>query len=147
MAYRIECHLCQYETWAGNIVDLLEGHTDPGGRLLCARCGATDTSIHTITGLREKEPNEDWDGYIKGVIRLTPNSSLYSPYVFLTATSPGGEVSGILFSYYKEPGPNGRLTNGPGPGGAPALTPAELVQLLEKLSAFGGIAVRESVPA
>lgn len=137
MAYRIQCLKCETDTWAGNIVDLIQSHTDDCGRLVCAGCSAPGGYIHWITGL--------WDGYIKGVLRVTTKPPMYTPYVFLTADSADGEVSGIRFSYYKDPGLNGRRTDGPGPAGAPALAPAQVVQLLEKLAAFGVIKLREFV--
>jgi hypothetical protein len=137
MAYRIQCLQCATDTWAGNIVDLLDAHTDARGRLVCARCGARETYVQQITGRWEKEPAAVWDEYIKRIIRLGTDSSRYTPYVFLTATSADGAVSGMRFSYYEDPGLNRRRTDGPGPGGAPALTLAELVHLLEKLAAFG----------
>jgi len=137
MAYRIECHLCRSDTWAGNIVDLLDWHTDPRGRLVCEKCGATDTSIHTITGLWERESEAAWNGYIKGALRLPADSPTYVPYVFLTAEAPMGAVSRVRVSYYLNPGVTGRLTDGPGPGSAPALTREDLFQLIERLGAFG----------
>ena len=106
-------------------------------------CGAAESYIHRITGLWEKEPDEPWDGYIKGVIRVARKATAYTPYVFLTADSPDGDVSGIRFSYYTDPGPSGRLQDGPGPGGAPALTQNELFQLLDRLSVFGIITSRD----
>ncbi len=137
MAYRIQCLLCAKETWAGNVVDLLDAHTNERGRFICARCGARETYVQHITGRWEKEPDAEWDGYIKGVLRLGTDSSNYTPYIFLTARSAHGAVSGLRFSYDEDPGPTGRRTDGPGPGQAPALTLAEVVQLLEKLDTLG----------
>ncbi|HXZ43642.1 MAG TPA: hypothetical protein VEH53_02350, partial [archaeon] len=57
--------------------------------------------------------------------------------VFLTARTADGDVSSIRFSYYKDPGPTGRRTDGPGTDSAPTLTLTDLVQLLEKLGALG----------
>jgi hypothetical protein len=143
MAYQIQCRLCHTDTWGGNIADLIDLHTDARGHLVCAMCGATECYIHRITGLWEKEPNETWNGYIKGVIRIPTTPTTFAPYVFLTADSPEGEVSGIRFSFYKDPGPDGRLLNGPGPGGAPLLSQNELFHLLERLTLFGFIKSRD----
>ena len=143
MAYQIECQECGKDTWAGNVVELLDAHTDGCGRLVCAACGAPSGYIHQITGLWEKEPEVAWDGYIKGVLRIATDSPTYVPYVFLTADSVTGEVSGLRFSYYRDPGPNGRRTDGPGPGSAPRLAPGELTQLFEKLGACGVINGRD----
>jgi hypothetical protein len=137
MAYRIQCLLCTKDTWAGNIVDLLDAHTDPSGRFICSQCGAQDTYVQQITGRWETEPDAEWREYIKGALRLGTASSSYTPYVFLTACTADGAVSGIRFSYYTDPGPTGRRTDGPGPGSAPALTLMDVVQLLEKLGGLG----------
>jgi len=137
MAYRIQCLLCARDTWAGNIVDLLDAHTDARGRFMCAQCGARATYVQQITRRSETEPDAEWPGYIKGALRLGPASSSYTPYVFLTAPTADGAVSGIRFSYYKDSGPTGRRTDGPGTDSAPTLTLTDLVQLLEKLGALG----------
>jgi hypothetical protein len=143
MAFQIRCLACHADTWAGNIVELINAHSNICGRLVCGACGAANTYVAQITGLWEKEPAEPWTESIKGVIRVTAESAAYSPYVFLTATEPEGPVTGIRFSYYKDPGPTGRLTDGPGPGAAPRLTRDELQQLLVKLGAFGLIQPKE----
>jgi hypothetical protein len=139
MAFQIRCLICHADTWAGNVVELIDAHTNLCGRLICGDCGGTETYVAQITGRWEKEPEEKFEEYIKGVIRIAADSSAYSPYVFLTAESAEGKATRIRFSHYKDPGPNGRLTDGPGPGGATALTRDELRQLLVKLGAFGVI--------
>lgn len=143
MAYQIECRLCRTDTWVGSITDLIDLHTDERGRLICAMCGATECYIHRITGLEEKEPNEEWDGYIKGIIRVPSKTTAYAPFVFLTAGSPDEEVTAIRFSYYRPSGPGGRIADGPGPGGAPVLDQVDLFHLLDRLSAFGIIKPRD----
>ena len=137
MAYRIQCLLCAKNTWAGNIVDLLDAHTDARGRFMCAQCGARATYVQQITRRWETEPDAEWAGYIKGALRLGPASSSYTPYILLTARTADGAVSGIRFSYYKDPGPTGRRTDGPGAGSAPALALTDVLQLLEKLGSLG----------
>jgi hypothetical protein len=143
MAYQIACLKCQRETWSGNIADLIEAHTDLRGRLICGQCGETEVYVDQITGRHEKEPEAEWNEYIKGVIRVAADSAAYTPYVFLTAKSVDGEVSAIRLSYYRDPGPNGRRMDGLGPGTAPALTPDELRQLLIKLGSFGFVRAEE----
>ncbi len=138
-AYQIFCLNCRKETWAGNSADLIESHTDHTGPLVCSQCGETETYIERITGRQEREPETEWNEYIKAVVRVTPATAAYTPYALLTAKSPGGEVSAIRLSYYLDSGPNGRLVEGPGPGTAPALTPDELRRLLIKLEDFGVI--------
>jgi hypothetical protein len=143
MAYQIHCLKCDTDTWAGNIVDLIDAHTNLCGWLICAQCGETETYVQQITGRWEKEPDAVWDRYIRGVLPLATESPMYVPYVFLTADSPKGEVSQLHFGYYTRPGPTGRLSDGPGPGQAPALTLDDLRQLLVKLGAFGVLRAKE----
>ena len=143
MAYQIRCLKCEADTWAGNIVDLIECHTNCSGRLVCGQCGETETYIAQITGRREKEPEAEWDEYIRGVIRVTADAAGVTPYVFLTAASRDGEISQFRLSYYHDPGPGGRCKDGPGPGTAPALRLDTLRQLLVKLGAFGVIRPKE----
>jgi hypothetical protein len=143
MAFRIQCLKCDTDTWAGNIVDLIDTHTDARGRFVCARCGETETYVAQITGRWEQEPGVAWERCLKGVIRVTADSPSFTPYVFLTADAPEGEVSDLRLSYYREIGPKGRRVDGPGPGSAPALTLDELRQLLVKLGAFGVLRPRE----
>ena len=143
MAYQIRCLMCETDTWAGNIAELIDAHTSICGRLICAQCGGTETYVQQITGLWEREPDTAWNGYIRGVIRIASNAAAYVPYVFLTAEAADGEVSEIRFSYYKDTRPDGRLTDGLGPGKAPGLTCDELRQLLVKLGAFGVLRPKE----
>lgn len=137
MTYQIQCRRCRTDTWAGNIADLIALHTDDRGRLVCAMCGASECYIHRISGVGEKEFDEPWNGYIKGVIQVAGRTGTYTPYVFLTADTADGEITEIRFSYYRDPGPNGQVKGGPGPGGAPALTQTEFFKLLDRLRAFG----------
>jgi len=137
MAYQIRCSVCRADTWAGNIADMIDACTDGSGRLVCSACGGTETHVHQITGRWEKEPGEVWEEYIRGAVRVWSRSPDYFPYALLTADSPDGKVNGLRLSFYRDPGPGGRLVDGPGPGGAPRLGPEELFQLLEKLGAFG----------
>ncbi len=143
MAYQIRCLKCPADTWAGNIRDLIDGHTTETGRLRCGHCGETETYVAQITGRWEQEPDATWDEYIKGVIRLTPDARGITPVVFLTAAVPDGEVAQLRVSYYTAPDPDGRLTPGPGPGTAPTLTLDTLRQLLVKLGAFGVVRPQE----
>lgn len=133
MAYDIECRNCREHTWAGNIVDLLDEHTDSTGRFICSHCASTDTYIYRESQLQEE--GETWERWIKGVIRIDSGIETYSPYIFLTADSEDGEPTGLHFHYYKDTRayPNGRLKHGHGPGGPPVLGNNDLFIIIKQL--------------
>ena len=143
MAYQIRCLKCEQDTWAGNIVELIEEHTNLDGRLVCGHCEETETYVDQITGRWEKEPEAPWVEYIKGVIRLAADGDASIPYVFLTAHTVDGEVTRLRFGSYRDARPTGRLADGPGPGEAPALTPEALRQLVVKLDAVGVLSLQD----
>ena len=101
---------------------------------MCSNCSGTDTFIHRISNLQEG-PDEQWERWIKGVIRIDSEIETYSPYIFLTADSEDGAVTGLHFHYYKDTRhqPNGRLKHGHGPGGPPVLKTDDIFNILEHL--------------
>ena len=145
MAYEITCPRCRHSTWARNIVDLIEKHTNEAGRLVCETCKQPNAYIYRSSKLQEQ--GQTWDRWIKGVIRIETLVPTYSPYVFLTADGPQGsesEVNGIHFNYYKDTrADGGALKHGHGPGGAPVLSPGELLALVKALTASGIYSVNE----
>lgn len=134
MGYDFKCRSCQQITWAANIVDLLNVYTDPHGRFVCPQCGQTDTFIYRISKLQEG-PEEHWERWIKGVIRIDSGIPTYSPYVFLTADFEDGPITGLHFHYYKDTRthPGGRLKHGHGPGGPPVLGIEDIFTIIEHL--------------
>lgn len=134
MAYDIKCRSCGAVTWADNIVNLLKEHADSTGRFLCATCQSVDTYIYRESPLQEGQ-GEYWRRWIKGVIRIETGGPTYSPYIFLTAESEDGPVSGLHFNYYKDTRSQqgGRLKHGHGPGGAPVLGVTDLLTVFEYL--------------
>jgi hypothetical protein len=145
MAYDVKCRACGTHTWAGNVVDLFADHTDQSGRFVCSRCSGTDTFIYRISDLQEG-PDEKWERWIKGVIRIDSGIPTYSPYVFLTAEAEDGPITGLHFHYYKDTRsqPGGRLKHGHGPGGPPVLGIDDLFRILEHL-VDNGIVPKERV--
>lgn len=137
MGYDIQCRECKTTTWAGNIVDLLTNHTDPGGRFVCAQCQGTDTFIYRESKLQEE--GEVWHRWIKGVICVYTGIPTYSPYIFLTADAEDGPITGLHFHYYKDTRShkNGRLKHGHGPGGPPVLGTTDLFPIIEHLVSAG----------
>ena len=138
MGYDVKCRTCDATTWAGNIVDLVKHHTTVSGRFVCVKCSGTDTFIYRISDLQEG-PEEKWERWIKGIILIDSGIQTYSPYVFLTADSEDGPVTGLHFHYYKDTRsrPGGRLKHGHGPGGPPVLQTDDLFQILERLVTQG----------
>ena len=136
MGYPIRCSSCGKETWATNIINLIQEHTETNGKIKCIVCGSLNASIYQKSSLQEK--GEAWERYILGVIPITTEFETYTPYIFLTSQAKDGEVQGIHFNYFKDTrGEGGRLKHGHGPGGAPVLTKNEIFQLLGKLMDYG----------
>ena len=138
MGYDVKCRACDAHTWAGNVVDLFSSHTNENGRFVCSKCSGIDTFIYRISDLQEG-PEEKWERWIKGVIRIDSGIPTYSPYIFLTADSEGGSVTGLHFHYYKDTRdqPGGRLKHGHGPGGPPVLGINDLFLIIEYLVVHG----------
>ena len=64
MAYRIQCLRCGKDTWAENLVDLIESYIDPRGQMTCARCNGTEAYVQQISTRCEKESNQVCAEYI-----------------------------------------------------------------------------------
>lgn len=142
--YTIKCYSekCKKETWAANIIDLIDNYT-VNGKIKCGSCGSTNASIFQESKLQEK--GEKWGRYIIGVIPIKTDWATYTPYVFLTAPTENGEINGIHFNYFKDTRnqEGGKLKHGHGPGGAPVLSKDEFFQLIEKLIDFGCLSIKE----
>ena len=131
MGWLVKCldPLCKKQTWATNIVNLINVHTNHEGWLECP-CGKGG---YIEKGFDLQEPGQRWEPILKGVIRLAEPSHTYQPFVFLVSKRPDQPVTDIWFSYYKDLRPQGRLKLGYGPGGPPVLATGGLLQLLKKL--------------
>lgn len=137
MGWSIQCNNqdCKEYTWASNIVDLIDNHTNSQGWFVCGSCGAS--------GFIEKkfdlqEPGNTWEPYLRGAIRLGDPDDTYQPFVFMVSYEPDGKVNDIWFSYYKDlRETGGRLKLGYGPGGPPVLGTDQLLSLLKTLMELG----------
>ena len=123
---------CAKETWASNILDLINNHCDQSGWLLCATCeraGFIEKSFNL------QEPGETWEPYLKGIIPLSYDpENTYQPFVFLVSDEPNQDPNSVWFSYYKDTrSTGGRLKMGYGPGGPPVLEAEQVVELIKKL--------------
>jgi hypothetical protein len=144
MGWLIECtdRTCSAKTWAANIVDLIQKHTDNAGWLRCA-CGKP--------GYIEKkfdlqEPGETWKPFLRAVIPLGDTKDTYQPFVFLVSYEPEGSPSDVWFCYYKDLRgyvEGGRLKLGYGPGGPPVLNSAQLLHLLKGLLSINCLKVED----
>ncbi len=116
MGYLLACaeRGCGQKTWVGNIVNLIDGHTQESGWLRCAECGGR-AHIHRESDLQE---GGKWPRWIKGIIKIPTGVKTWAPYVFLLSDTESGPVSAVHFGYYKDTRPQGgRLKHGHGPGG------------------------------
>jgi hypothetical protein len=142
MGWLIKCSdaKCGRETWAQNIVDLINNHRDRDGWLLCA-CGNHGYIEKTF---ELQEPGETWEPYLRGVIPLGDPGGTYQPFVFLVSDEPDGPADDIWFSYYKDlRNTGGRLKLGYGPGGPPVLGKEDVLQLVRQLRDIGCITREE----
>jgi len=146
MGWNIKCtdSTCGKQSWADNIVNLIANHRDGNGWFLCS-CGRR--------GYIEKrfdlqEPGGVWEPFLRGVIPLGAAGDTYQPFVFLVSYEPGGEVTDVWYSYYKDlRSSGGRLKLGYGPGGPPVLDKTMYLNLLSQLVATGCVSKQEIIIA
>jgi hypothetical protein len=146
MGWNIKCtdSSCGQQTWAENIVDLIENHRDSRGWFLCS-CGKHG---YIEKSFELQEPGEVWEPCLRGLIPLGESGDTYQPFVFLVSYEPSGEVTDIWFSYYKDlRSAGGRLKLGYGPGGPPVLGKASFLTLLSCLVETQCLTEREVVSA
>lgn len=156
MSYEIVCSSCRKKTWAANIVDLIDNHTDSscgddGGMLVCGQCGAPG---HIYKSSKLQERGKKYNRYIRGVVKFRTSEPTYSPYVFLNSGTVDGQTDHVHFNYYKDTRESGgKLKHGHGPGGAPAFWRDTILSLIERLVQFGFLtpndltrAVKSSLP-
>ncbi|RMG41517.1 MAG: hypothetical protein D6732_02220 [Methanobacteriota archaeon] len=144
MGWTIQCNSndCSTQSWAANIVTLIENHTDTTGWFVCKQCGGS-AFIKKSFHLQEK--GHTWEPYLRGVIRLGAHGDTYQPFIFLVSYEPAGKISDIWFSYYKDlRRKGGSLKLGHGPGGPPVLGMGQLLSLLSILRDLGLI-VKEDI--
>ena len=137
MWWSIQCNNaeCKQYTWATNIVDLIDNHTNPEGWFVCSRCGATGFIKKSFD---LQEPGDTWEPYLRGAIRLGDPDDTYQPFIFMVSYEPDGKANDIWFSYYKDlRETGGRLKLGYGPGGPPVLGAEQLIFLLKRLTQLG----------
>ena len=148
MSYTISCYnkSCGKSTWASNIIDLIENHTDnifgkDGGMIQCTECGKTKAYILTNYKLQE---GGHWTHYRRGVIRIPSWEDFYNPYAILTSEKLDGKIDGVMPNYYKDLRPKGgKLKHGSGPGGPPAFGRNEMMDLIEKITNSGFLSVKD----
>lgn len=134
--WTIKCHKnnCQEQTWAKNIVDLIEKHLDNQGWFLC-NCGGTG---YIEKSFKLQEKGEVWEPYLRGIIPLGDQGDTYQPFVFIVSYKSHGNCKDIWFSYYKDlRAEGGRLKLGYGPGGPPVLDRDMIKYLLKTLKKVG----------
>jgi hypothetical protein len=145
MGWTIRCtdSACPRETWATNIVDLIENHTDKTtGWFLCG-CGKPG---HIAKSYKLQEKGETFEPCLRGVLPLGTPGNTYQPFVFLISYEAAGPVWDLWFCYYKDTRsePGGKLKLGHGPGGPPVLGSSEVLALVKKIVGLG-ILTKEQV--
>lgn len=141
MGFEIKCP-CGESTWAKEILDLLQNHTDPAtGRLLCSHCGKPHGRVEQVEELQE---GGTWKYWVVGAMPLASPDRYHRPYLRLVAETPDGGPSMVQFSYYKDTRdlPGGRLKHGHGPGGPTVLAEQALIKAIVLL-AESGVVSRE----
>lgn len=142
MPYKIKCSdtNCNKETWAANIVDLINEHRDRNGWFICS-CGHRGY-IEKSFSLQEE--GEVWEPFLQGIITLGDEGDTYQPFVFKVSYSPTAKTDSLWFSYYKDLREDGgRLKLGHGPGGPPVLHKDTLKGLIKELIKLGIITKKE----
>jgi hypothetical protein len=142
MGWLIECNLkCGKETWADNILDLIEKYRDNDGWFLC-QCGSHG---HIKKSFDLQEPGEKWEPRLRGIITLGTEDDTYQPFVFLVCyNEPDAPVNDIWFSYYKDTrSTGGRLKLGYGPGGPPVLGKEQVLQMMRQMKSMGCLSQAE----
>lgn len=137
MGWSIRCNNaeCTQESWASNIVDLIENHCDQNGWFQCHACNSQG---YIEKSFNLQEPGEIWQPYLRGIIPLGMQGATYQPFVFLVSYAPDEVPNDVWFSYYKDTRPmGGRLKLGHGPGGPPVLGTQQILQLVQTLGERG----------
>ena len=135
MAWRIQCSTknCD-DTWAGNIVYLINDHLDEKGWIVCGHCRKSGY-IEKRFRLQE---GGTWDPYLRGIIRLGDKGDVYQPFVFLVSGGANDSIGAAWFCYYKDTRKiGGRLKMGYGPGGPPVLGVKTVVGLVDTMRSLG----------
>ncbi len=137
MSWSIQCNNenCKEYTWASNIVDLIDKHTNSDGWFVCSHCNSPGFIKKSFD---LQEPGDTWEPYLRGAIRLGDKDDSYQPFVFMVSYKPDGISNDIWFSYYKDlRETGGRLKLGYGPGGPPVLGTEQILLLLKRLLELG----------
>ena len=134
MGWTVHCTECELQSYASNIVELLDSHTDKNGWFVCP--SGHQGFVEKTFSLQEE--GETWDPYLRGALRLSKKDNTYQPFVFFVSYEPAGEITAIWFSYYKDLRQyGGRLKMGYGPGGPPVLSTEQVLFLVKEMKSLG----------
>jgi len=146
MAWLIKCSdskCLKKETWAANIVDLINDHRDENGWFVCS-CGRKG---YVEKSFPLQERGEVWEPFLKGIITLGDEGDTYQPFVFKVSSKRNTYPDALWFSYYKDlRAHGGTLKLGYGPGGPPVLhkdTVLLLIKQLIKLDIIDKVKIKE----
>jgi hypothetical protein len=143
MSYKIDCPACKKETFAANIIELIEKCRNEDGYFKCLACGSKG---YISKEFKLQEDGEEWKPYLRGIIKLGEKDNTYQPFVYLVSDEPEGPILSQWFCYYKyTEHENGikKLKLGHGPGGPPVLGKDKLLELVKSLKKLNIITQEE----
>ncbi len=136
MTIEIKCLKCDKLTYAKNIVDLINDHTDHtfgenGGMIQCKHCKKLG---YVLDALKLQKLGQTCNRHIKGVFRIPTEFETVFPYVYLISQKKDQNPIELKIRYYKGRRKDGkRLKVGHGPDGIPLIHNSGLAKIAEKL--------------
>lgn len=139
MGFLIKCtdrHCGHQDTWADDIIDLIQNHTNERGWFLC-ECGKNG---YINNDFFLQEGGDIWKPYLMGAIKLGNNNVNYQPLALLASSNPYhySAPTDIWLSYYRDLRQSGGpLTIGHGYRIQAVLNKYHILNLVKCLTSIG----------
>ncbi|MGC8658127.1 MAG: hypothetical protein ACP5U1_03550 [Desulfomonilaceae bacterium] len=139
MGFLIKCsdrHCEHQDTWANDIVDLIQNHTSAEGWLLC-ECGKKG---YIYNNFFLQQGRDIWKPFVMGAIKLQSNNANYQPISLLVSSDPyqPSVPTDIWLSHYSESkGSNGPSAIGCGYRSPMVLKRNQMLELIKRLILLG----------